>query len=57
MIETPRPMLEHYMEGQVLAYLCQYGVGKAFLQKAWETDTNPFFKRIDPTRVIRVRVP
>jgi hypothetical protein len=46
MLETPRPMVESYKDGQILAYLCQYGVGNAFLKKARETDTYPFFELV-----------
>ncbi len=43
---TPQPMIDAFKEGSLLAYLCQWGVGNAFLRRAKEVGTYPFFERI-----------
>ena len=42
--KSPQPAVESFKEGQILAYLCQYGIGNTFLQCAVETDSYPFFE-------------
>ena len=45
----PQPAIDAYREGQLLAWLCQYGIGNSFLKKSVETSTYPFFKLVDPS--------
>jgi len=46
--QCPQPAIDAFREGQLLAWLCQYGIGNAFLKKGVETSEYPFFKLVDP---------
>ena len=40
--KCPENMIDAYKQGEILSFLCQYGIGNVFLKKAVETDTYPF---------------
>ena len=45
--KTPQSVLDAFVEGRLLAHMCQYGIGNSFLRRAIEHDKYPFFKLVD----------
>lgn len=44
---APQPAVDSFKEGQMLSYLCQWGIGNTFLKLADETDSYPYYKLRD----------
>ena len=46
---APKPAVDAYKKGELLAWLVQYGIGNSFLKRAVQTDSYPFYQLIEET--------
>jgi len=43
----PQPAIDAFKSGEILAWLCQYGIGNTFLKAAVEKTEYPFYEEVD----------
>jgi hypothetical protein len=46
--DAPAPMVDAYKQGDILPYLCQYGLGNRYLKRAIPKDEYPYFDSESP---------
>lgn len=48
----PEPVINAFKDGNLIPWLCQYGIGNTYLQKAVQIDVYPFFRVVDAEAVL-----